>query len=899
MAEMNYSMSEREARFTRAYARFVLRNRYAYMLIVGLITVVLAMFVKDMQVINDPDTLLPPSNRYVATNAYAEKNFGMGNLMVFGIRVKKGDVYQAGVINVVQEIHRKLEELPFANKENFINLAAQKVKYMGADENGLVFKRLIPTSGISTTDEALAKEQLAFLKEGLEENPVMGPMLLYLEDPQGKRCEFLEREARKCVAKGTFIIADYSDEVKPYYLSWVRQVIKIMEQYQDDPRIKAVDGQVLVAGEPYFLAFMLHDLVNHWYLFVISVAIVIVILWLEFRNWRGAVFPMIGVGATIVWTLGLMGFTQFKLTTMMVLTPMLILAIGMSHSIQVARRFMQEQAKLGDCEKAAEVAISHTIIPAGLAVMTDVMGFALLSLVDISFYKDYAYFGMFGMLSLLLNTTTLIPLFFATFPCSKTEARKGAAWEEKVGDFLTWVIQSPAKVVPMLFVVALIGWAAYYTKIYQATADDLMPGIERGIDYSRAAFKKYSITIEHIEELNKVMPGVISVSIPIRGKEPLKPECDAQGLPKGCHDPDTMGAQGVFNDAEVLADVEALENWMRSHPLIGFTGSYAQFIRLVNMLLITEPGQKPALKDLRIPSTEYLKSIDPTDDRDPDEMVQMYNGLLEVNTSSGDLDAFVSRDWNEGVVLGYINTMNPRLTHQATVDILDYLEQHKNDPGFKKVNFGLRNGDTSGDSNELSQPGPSYVKPGVGGFLGATEATREVANEIYLKIPTHVAIALFFLIWLIFRSWQASALLMGLMIVTLFAQYGLGGYFTSIEEWSANLAFHLVVALSIAMGLGVNFAIYVIARLREEMGATGRDWDKALRNTMHGTGSAVVVSVIVLLGSFIPLMGTELANTWSLALYISFALVIDVITALTLLPLMISWIKPKYVFEPG
>ena len=899
MAEMKYSMSEREARLTRAYASFMLRNRYAYILVIGLITVFFAIFVKDMQVNNDPDTLLPPVNRYVATNAYVEKNFGMGNLMVFGVRVKKGDIYQSGVINVVQEIHRKLEALPFANKANFINLAAQKVKYMGADENGLVFKRLIPTGGVSTTDPAQAKEQLAFLKEGLEENPVMGPMLLYFEDAQGKRCDFLEREERKCVAKGTFIIADYSDDVKPIYLPWVRSVIKIMEEYRDDPRIKQVDGDVLVAGEPYFLAFMLHDLVDHWYLFVISIGIVVVILWVEFRNWRGAVFPLLGVGATIVWTLGLMGLTQFKLTTMMVLTPMLILAIGMSHSIQVARRFMQEQSKSGDCYHAAEVAIGQTIIPAALAVATDVMGFALLSLVDISFYKVYAYFGMFGMLTLLLNTTTLIPLFFATFPCSRAEARKGAAWEEKVGDLLTSVIQGPAKVIPMLFVAVLVGWGVYYTKIYEATADDLMPGIERGIDYSRAAFKKSSITIEHIEELNKIMPGVISVSIPIRGKEPIKPECDAQGLPKGCHDPDKQGAQGIFNDAEVLGDIEALENWMRSNPLIGFTGSYTQFIRLVNMLLTAEPGTKPVLSDLRIPTKEYLKAIDPNDDRDPDDMVQLYNGLLETMTTSGDMDAFVSRNWNEGVVLGYINTMNPRLTHKVTMEILDYLEQHKNDAGFKKVNFGMRNGDTSGDTNELSQPGPQYVRPAVGGFLGATEASREVANDIFLEIPIHVAIALFLLIWVIFRSWQASALLMALMLVTLFAQYGLGGYFTSIENWSANLAFHLVVALSIAMGIGVNFAIYVIARLREEMMATGRDWDKALRNTMHGTGSAVVVSVIVLLGSFIPLMGTELANTWSLSVYISFALVIDVITALTLLPLMISWIKPRYVFEPG
>ena len=119
----------------------------------------------------------------------------------------------------------------------------------------------------------------------------------------------------------------------------------------------------------------------------------------EFRNWRGALFPLIGVGMTIAMTLGLMGFSEFKLTTMMVLTPMLLLAIGIGHSVQVTRRFMLEHGKSGNCNSAVRVTIGHTIIPATLSIVTDMVGFATLATVDISFYKAYAYFGMFGMLT--------------------------------------------------------------------------------------------------------------------------------------------------------------------------------------------------------------------------------------------------------------------------------------------------------------------------------------------------------------------------------------------------------------------------------------------------------------------------------------------------------------------
>ncbi|MCG8021690.1 MAG: efflux RND transporter permease subunit, partial [Candidatus Thiodiazotropha weberae] len=80
------------------------------------------------------------------------------------------------------------------------------------------------------------------------------------------------------------------------------------------------------------------------------------------------------------------------------------------------------------------------------------------------------------------------------------------------------------------------------------------------------------------------------------------------------------------------------------------------------------------------------------------------------------------------------------------------------------------------------------------------------------------------------------------------------------------------------------------------MQATAGDWQEALVNTLNTTGSAVIISVVVLLGCFIPLLNTDLANTWGLGIYISQALLIDVVTALTILPMLVAWLKPKFVF---
>jgi len=899
------------------YAALAMKFRWFILAFITVATILAALQIKYVDIRNDPDTFLPPSNRYVSTNTYIEDTFGMGNIFVVGIELKdgQGDVYQPWFVNLVREMHIQLEEMEFAIKPNFISVAAQKVKNMGVTEDGsLLFRRLIPNSGIDTKDATLSKEQLDFMRAGIDSNPVLKPMIIDERDPvTGKKC--FNNEAG-CVAKATFIIADFDNGVKQNYVKWVQQVAKIVEPYTQDDRIR-----VSIAGEPYFLAWMMVQLIEHWYLFVASILIALGILYMETRTWRGALFPMIGVGISIVWTLGLMGFSRFQLTTMMVLTPMLILAVGMGHAIQVTRRYMRSLREGDNNEEASFNALGHTIIPATLSIVTDAIGFATLATVDISFYKAYAYFGMFGMFSLLMTTTTLIPLMMVLFPNkSSTTVPEGYAWERSMGNTITTMLTGFGKYIPLAVVAVILVMSTNYTKISDGISNmlndgsdrsiteklsiasrgdryDIMPGVEKGINYAEAAFKSTSKPIQDIYQLNKIMPGVISFNIPIRSKAELRPECDMDYLPKGCYDPDEDSPQGILNKSAVLAAMEKMEDDIRKHPYIGFTASYAQYVKIANMLLMTEPGDRPSLNDFKVPTTEYLLSKDAEDDRSPDDIVSMYNGLLEMASSPGDLASMTDQAFNAGVIMGFINTMDPVKTHEVLLFLQEYVEKHKNDKGFELVNFGYRNADETGDKGEVANDTSTvYLSPGIGGFLGATEATRVVTFDNWVMNPLGTALAIFIVVSLIFRSLLVSSLLMVILGITLFAQYGLAGYLSAVGNWSGNLHFGNLVTLSIAMGLGVDYSIYMISRLREEF-SLHKDWAKALNNTITTTGSSVVISVVVLLGSFIPLMATDLGNTWGLSVYISEAIIIDVFTSLTLLPLMIYWFKPKYVFD--
>ena len=55
--------------FASKYASFAVRNRNVILSVMAVFTLVSAYFIKDLDIRNDPDTLLPEVNRYVATNA--------------------------------------------------------------------------------------------------------------------------------------------------------------------------------------------------------------------------------------------------------------------------------------------------------------------------------------------------------------------------------------------------------------------------------------------------------------------------------------------------------------------------------------------------------------------------------------------------------------------------------------------------------------------------------------------------------------------------------------------------------------------------------------------------------------------------------------------------------------
>jgi putative drug exporter of the RND superfamily len=210
----------------------------------------------------------------------------------------------------------------------------------------------------------------------------------------------------------------------------------------------------------------------------------------------------------------------------------------------------------------------------------------------------------------------------------------------------------------------------------------------------------------------------------------------------------------------------------------------------------------------------------------------------------------------------------------------------------------------------FDQRADALPKPAVEKVIKTAEAARSAALEVQLGgqaieqaqqtslgFATVVGIGAAILILLIsFGSFSA----MGLPVAT--ALLGLGAGLGTI-----TLASHLIdmpsfaseLALMIGLGVGIDYALFIVTRFRENYRSSDGDVRASVEAAMNTSGRAVLFAgitvVIALLGMFA--LGVSLLNGAAVAAAIGVLLVLG--ASLTLLPALLSLVGPRIARSGG
>ncbi len=184
---------------------------------------------------------------------------------------------------------------------------------------------------------------------------------------------------------------------------------------------------------------------------------------------------------------------------------------------------------------------------------------------------------------------------------------------------------------------------------------------------------------------------------------------------------------------------------------------------------------------------------------------------------------------------------------------------------------------------------PDGISIQIGGSVPQSSALSETLVRGKMLNIAQMIVVVFIAGMLIFRSVVAGLYLIVPLMVTVLINFGIMGL-TGIPLNTPNS-----VASAMAIGIGADYAIYILYRMREELQRLG-DFDLALRETIRTAGRAVVYVATAIAGGYAVLMLSLnfYVHIW-FGILIVLSMIASAVSALVLVPALLKWHPPIFI----
>ena len=178
-----------------------------------------------------------------------------------------------------------------------------------------------------------------------------------------------------------------------------------------------------------------------------------------------------------------------------------------------------------------------------------------------------------------------------------------------------------------------------------------------------------------------------------------------------------------------------------------------------------------------------------------------------------------------------------------------------------------------------------------GGDIGVLYAINDIIKKTIVPNVLFISLLIFLYVSFIYHSFVAGWILLLPLIFSNLIVFSLFGFFrTPITTEMLPLA-------CLSEGLGINYGIYILARLYDEINEKKRTYKNILHYTLITSGKAVFFSgFIVSLGIFVWVFSSILLQV-RLGFNLCLSLILNMITSLIMIPVLAWWIKPRFLFK--
>ncbi len=191
-----------------------------------------------------------------------------------------------------------------------------------------------------------------------------------------------------------------------------------------------------------------------------------------------------------------------------------------------------------------------------------------------------------------------------------------------------------------------------------------------------------------------------------------------------------------------------------------------------------------------------------------------------------------------------------------------------------------------GNLAEVRQSSPGFEIRVTGTVFHHSAMSGEMISDLATGLGT-AAVGIFLVVGLALRS--ADLAVRSILPNVL----PLAGVAAILAVTTGSLRYISVLALTIGLGTVIDDTVQFLYRYRHEMKRSGNDREKAVRQTIHAVGSALVTTTLVLAAGLGALLFSSLPAARLFAMMITAVLVFALLSDLVILPALLFWPRRK------
>ncbi len=393
-------------RLIQSVSGFVFGSRKILLVVFGLLTLLFAASASRLTVDAGFSKMVPLSHPYMKVYRDYEKVFGGANRVAIALVQKDGDIFNKTYMDKLKALTDDVFLLNGVDRPTVKSLFTPNTRFIEVIEEGFSGGNVIPATFQGTPEDLLR------VRANVQKSSEIGRTvatdftgalvtagLLEIDPQTGKRLNYFEVAARLEALRAKYEGPNHSVHIIGF--------AKAIGDIRDGAR-----GVLTFFG----VAFVITAGLMLWFVKdpkLTGVALVV------------AMMP-------VLWLLGTLPILGYGIDPLSILVPFLIFSIGVSHAVQMVKTWEREVVGGTDSLTAARRSFARLFIPGTFALLTNVLGFAVIMLIPIDIVRELGITASLGVAWMIVTNKMLLPILLSHLQISKTAATKEAFHESRV-----------------------------------------------------------------------------------------------------------------------------------------------------------------------------------------------------------------------------------------------------------------------------------------------------------------------------------------------------------------------------------------------------------------------------------------------------------------------------------